>query len=196
MIVYTCFVLNKHQQKTEATKAKLFSAAQRTFAKYGFEAATIERIAKIAGFSRGAFYAHFKTKEDLFLAMLEDRASSEVQRFRSAVQDHAREEWTQIIWQVCTERLRDVQWSLLQLEFKMYIARRGAKGVKIAERYHSLRENIRQQYLKDLVHKDANTQALFEALTDGLSLQRAYKGSLFTERQAEDVMRRAFDLLI
>ena len=63
-------VANKHQQKSEATRRKLIDAALRIFARDGFEAARLEDIAKESGHTRGAFYANFDTKEDLFLALL------------------------------------------------------------------------------------------------------------------------------
>lgn len=39
----------------------------------GFGAASVEAIAAAAGFSRGAFYSNFATKEELFLELLQDR---------------------------------------------------------------------------------------------------------------------------
>src|SRR5437764_12953955 len=66
--------LNKHQQKTEETRHKLLKSAQKVFARVGFEAASIQDIAKDAGHTRGAFYAHFGCKEDLFFALLEHEA--------------------------------------------------------------------------------------------------------------------------
>jgi AcrR family transcriptional regulator len=195
--------LNKHQQKTEATKAKLFKAAQRVFARQGFEAASIDEIAKAAGFTRGAFYAHFKTKEDLFLAMLEERAAKDLKNLRRQLEGASEVDRWNLMGDHCVLRLRDSQWSLLQLEFKLYIARRGAKGVKIAERFQTLRHRIKQRYMDDVLPevvravKSSNTkQIVFEALMDGLALQRAYRGSMFSQEEAERELRSAFDLLI
>jgi AcrR family transcriptional regulator len=67
MHVYNCGVappLNKHQQKTEETRRKLLAAALRIFARDGFERSRLEDIAAEAGYTRGAFYANFATKED------------------------------------------------------------------------------------------------------------------------------------
>jgi AcrR family transcriptional regulator len=186
-------LLNKHQQRTEHTKAKLFGAAQRVFAKRGFEAATIDQIARSAGFSRGAFYAHFKTKEDLFLAMLEDKIATELQKLSAHLKSVPKQEHIGLLRQYCLERFHDLQWALLLLEFKLYLARRGAKAVKLAERYQALRENIKRQYLPEVLPLDPPKLALFEAFMDGLSLQRAYKGALFTAEQAEEALLWAFD---
>ncbi len=43
------------------------------FAKYGYAATSIDRIARAAGVTKGALYYHFKDKEDLLLAAVENR---------------------------------------------------------------------------------------------------------------------------
>ena len=50
---------------------KLLLAAEKIFARDGFEAARLEDIASLAGYTRGAFYANFQSKEDIFFALLE-----------------------------------------------------------------------------------------------------------------------------
>ena len=53
------------------TCEKLFEAAARVFEEQGIGGASIETIAAAAGFSRGAFYSNFKSKDELIIAMLE-----------------------------------------------------------------------------------------------------------------------------
>jgi AcrR family transcriptional regulator len=43
------------------------------FAQHGYAGASVDRIVREAGFSKGTFYWHFKSKEDLFLALVEER---------------------------------------------------------------------------------------------------------------------------
>ncbi|HRA51435.1 helix-turn-helix domain-containing protein [Actinotalea sp.] len=54
------------------TRDRLLDAAFDVFADQGVHAATIEQITDHAGFTRGAFYSNFSTKEELFFA-LKDR---------------------------------------------------------------------------------------------------------------------------
>ena len=54
------------------TCEKLFEAAARVFEQQGIGNASIEAIAAAAGFTRGAFYSNFKSKDELIIAMLED----------------------------------------------------------------------------------------------------------------------------
>jgi AcrR family transcriptional regulator len=53
------------------TRAALLGAGKQLFAKRGFNATTVEAISERARFSRGAFYANFSDKADLFLTILE-----------------------------------------------------------------------------------------------------------------------------
>jgi AcrR family transcriptional regulator len=185
-------MLDKHQRKTLATKWKLFNAAQRMFAECGFETATIDQIARRAGFSRGAFYAHFKNKEDLFFALVQQRASERHAQLRSQLQVGTEEQSRALIWELCKSRLRDSQWSLLQIEFKLYIARRAAKSVKAAAKLQSLRKNVRQ-YSREMLPKQ-DSQVLFEALVDGLCLQRVYNEPFLSDAEIEQIMQQAFDV--
>lgn len=52
------------------TREKLLVSALKTFLQEGYSGATIEGISENAGFSRGAFYAHFTSKEDIFLEIV------------------------------------------------------------------------------------------------------------------------------
>lgn len=60
------------QSRSLDTRQDLLEAARQIFARDGFELARLEDVARVAGKSRGAFYAHFRDKEDVFLAIFED----------------------------------------------------------------------------------------------------------------------------
>ena len=53
------------------TRTRLLDAAVDVFAERGIEGATVELICERAGFTRGAFYSNFSTKEELLLAAAE-----------------------------------------------------------------------------------------------------------------------------
>ncbi|HEY0119631.1 MAG TPA: helix-turn-helix domain-containing protein [Cellulomonas sp.] len=59
-----------------ATRERLLDAAFEVFAEQGVHASTVEQIAERAGFTRGAFYSNFTTKEELFVALMEREDSS------------------------------------------------------------------------------------------------------------------------
>jgi AcrR family transcriptional regulator len=55
------------------TRAQVLDAAERVFARDGLRGASVDKIALEAGYSTGAIYSSFKGKEDLFLALVEER---------------------------------------------------------------------------------------------------------------------------
>lgn len=56
--------------KAERTRADLLAAARKVFAEHGYEGASVADLAKAAGYTKGALYAHFASKEDLFVAVV------------------------------------------------------------------------------------------------------------------------------
>lgn len=54
--------------KVDQTRAELLAAAGRVFAEKGYEGASVGDIAAAAGYTKGALYAHFTSKTELFLA--------------------------------------------------------------------------------------------------------------------------------
>jgi AcrR family transcriptional regulator len=59
------------ERRRELTRQTLLDAAAELFAQKGFVAASLDEIAELAGFSRGAIHHHFESKEDLFLAVID-----------------------------------------------------------------------------------------------------------------------------
>ncbi|GAB1472124.1 TetR/AcrR family transcriptional regulator [Chloroflexota bacterium] len=59
------------QQRSEETRSKITASAIKLFSNRGFSAASVDDICADAGISKGAFYHHFKTKQGLFLALLD-----------------------------------------------------------------------------------------------------------------------------
>jgi AcrR family transcriptional regulator len=58
------------RESQEATRERLIKAAEKAFARRGFDASSVEEIAESAGFSRGAFYSNFRSKDELFVEVL------------------------------------------------------------------------------------------------------------------------------
>jgi AcrR family transcriptional regulator len=56
----------------ETTRAKLLTAAAEEFARAGFERASIDQISLAAGYSKGTIYNYFPSKDELFLAVVEE----------------------------------------------------------------------------------------------------------------------------
>jgi AcrR family transcriptional regulator len=65
-------------KRREATRQKLLDAAAEVFAEMGVDAASVEAICERAGFTRGAFYSNFETKDELMLALTERVAGEKI----------------------------------------------------------------------------------------------------------------------
>jgi AcrR family transcriptional regulator len=59
------------QKRGEETRAELIQAAALAFAEQGYDATSVAQICEGAGVSKGAFYHHFESKQDLFLHLLD-----------------------------------------------------------------------------------------------------------------------------
>jgi len=59
------------QQRSEETRTKIMDAAIKLFSINGYNKASVDDICTEAGISKGAFYHHFKSKQELFLALLD-----------------------------------------------------------------------------------------------------------------------------
>ena len=65
-------IVNRQEQRSASTRAKLIKAARALFARDGYAGVGTEQIARRAGVTRGALYHQFPAKEDLFLAAYEE----------------------------------------------------------------------------------------------------------------------------
>jgi AcrR family transcriptional regulator len=70
------------------TRDKLFEAAARVFEDQGIGGASIEAIALAAGFTRGAFYSNFASKDELIIAMLENHVEQSIRRMHELLARH------------------------------------------------------------------------------------------------------------
>ncbi|NWG07771.1 MAG: TetR/AcrR family transcriptional regulator [Chloroflexi bacterium] len=59
------------QQRSEETRTKIMESAVKLFSTQGYNKASVDDICAEAGISKGAFYHHFKSKQGLFLALLD-----------------------------------------------------------------------------------------------------------------------------
>ena len=72
MIAYDPKVPRSQQERSETTRAAAISAARAIFAERGYDAASIDEIAKRAGISKGALYHHYRDKTEILAAAYED----------------------------------------------------------------------------------------------------------------------------
>jgi AcrR family transcriptional regulator len=114
----------KHELKTQETRELLLRAAEQIIVRDGYENAELGEIAKLAGRTKGAIYAQFKSKEDVFLALVQENALR-----RRAMMQRMLEASASIEGNLATLRkyflefATDDIWGFLLLEFKLYTVR-------------------------------------------------------------------------
>jgi len=60
-------------ERREQTRQELLTAAEACFVSHGFHASSVDEVAERAGYTKGAVYSNFASKEDLFFAVYERR---------------------------------------------------------------------------------------------------------------------------
>ena len=68
------------RRRREETVERLLDAALETFAEQGFAAASVEDVCSRGGFTRGAFYSSFRTKDELFAALMHREVERDLAR--------------------------------------------------------------------------------------------------------------------
>lgn len=136
--------LNRKQKKAE-TRALLLKSASMVFKRRGLQGASLEEIAEEAGFSRGAVYSNFKNKEDLFLALGDERNiawervfSEKLETTEQSPEARAREAG-QLIADVLDE---DSKVFPLDMEFWSHAIRNEKLRCRLAKQYDELRLSI------------------------------------------------------
>ncbi len=126
------------------TRAALLRAATNAICRDGLGGASIDRIAADAGYTKGAFYANFDSKEQLFLVMLEEKFDAELERLQAAIASpgepvalarEAAEDFLRLVD-------RDPQWPRLYQEFAAHAARNDSFRAQFAARQRALRERM------------------------------------------------------
>lgn len=75
----------------ENTRARLLEAAAQVFAEVGLDGASVEAVCERAGFTRGAFYSNFESKDELFLMLAASVSDVRVNAVRERVEQMAAE---------------------------------------------------------------------------------------------------------
>lgn len=194
---------SRHQERSEATRARLIRAAEKIFARDGFEAAKLQEIAAEAGYTRGAFYANFESKEDLFLALLEGEISSRISTVEQMTRDltdpkeklHA---FREFFLTICQDR----RWSLLALEFKLFAVRHPEVKARLTAMNRRLvgpRIGLLQAIMEGSGRKlPISPQAVamsLSAVTNALSLEHMLDRSLMPETALKEILANYFDSL-
>jgi len=162
------------------TREKLFEAAARVFEEEGIGAASVEAIAAAAGFTRGAFYSNFASKEELIIAMLEDHVELSIRRCLELLARHKNpDDFIDAFRNMDRTRQDPLGRSpLLHMEMILFVARAEKRRPELAKRLRA-----RRQLVTEIVETTAKNSgrnfvnpawvgAILLALEDGFRLHR------------------------
>jgi AcrR family transcriptional regulator len=163
------------------TREKLFEAAARVFEEQGIGGASIEAIAAAAGFTRGAFYSNFTSKDELIIAMLEDHVEQTIRRNLDLLARHKNiVDFIEALKTMDRSRHDPLGRSpLLHMEMILFVARAEKRRPELAKRLRARRQLITDIVETTLKNSGRNgalnptwTGAILLALEDGFRLHR------------------------
>ena len=135
-------------ERQARTRDALLSSAAKLFRQLGLEGTSVEQIAREAGYTKGAFYANFESKEDLFLVMLDEKFAANEERLDGALSGGgppaeaaraAAEEFVRFVWS-------DPDWPKLFFEFTAYAGRNERFRRALAERYARTQRRMTERF--------------------------------------------------
>lgn len=172
--------------KKEETRKALIRSAASCFARVGFEASTIDMIAEDADFSRGAFYSHFSSKDEIFLLLLSEHLEADLATLGPALQKVCSPKELIERTQSRYRNLgKDEDWCLLFSEFQLYVMRDGMEAAEFKNLFDDYRAKLGVLIKEccdriDLKLKITPYELVVSqlAIAHGLSLQRVSNPSI------------------
>src|ERR1700726_5216545 len=165
----------------DETCEKLFEAGAPAFEEQGIGGARIEAIAAAAGFTRGAFYSNFKSKDELIIAMLEDHVEQTIRRNLDLLDRHKNlADFIDALKTIDRSHQDPLARSpLLHMEMILFVARAEKRRPDLAKRLRARRKLIADIVETTLKNSGKNgalnpawTGSIVLALEDGFRLHR------------------------
>lgn len=197
---------NKHELRTRETRARLLQAAETIFVRDGYEGAELGEIAALAGRTKGAIYAQFKSKEDIFLALIEDHTKCyRAQMEKVLARSTSIEENIAAVRDFYLQRAADQAWSLLLLEFKLFAMRHPESKKRLESFYSGILSEYDEKRIADILGpaakgKNAISRVVaiqsLQPMISGLAVEAQLKGTLSDKNVIRKVATRIFDALL
>src|SRR5664279_5752239 len=194
---------SRRQGRTELTRALLIQSAKKIFARDGFEAAKLEEIAADAGYTRGAFYANFESKEDLFFALLEKEISSRIAALEQEMgKVREPEAKMRTMREFFLSKTLDRRWCLLALEFKLFAVRHPEVRRRLAAMHRrfvgprvGFLDGVMKALGRELPASSYVTGVSMAALGTSLTLEYMLDPAMMPEGDVLRIMSNFFDSL-
>jgi len=132
-------------RRRAATRERLLEAAREVLAREGIQGASVEHICDQAGFTRGAFYSNFTSKDDLVLAVFDRERELMFETLRAAADPasyagmDAVEAFGVIMDRFLLMQPQDREWYLVHAEFQLRGVRDDAVGREFVAAWRQVR---------------------------------------------------------
>lgn len=176
----------KRLEKSLQTKKELMDAAISLFGKKGFNATTVSEITEKAGYAKGNFYRYWKSKDDIFLDIMEQRLN-DYRRKRQDGLDKARsiEDVMEVIVDFLDTIIDDRNWSKVFLEFTMHAFSDEHLKKKLNSSNYRLSTDLFAEILSPF-YKDFSRAkklgALVTAIFEGFLIQQALETKVIDKK--------------
>ena len=198
--------LNKHELRTRETRELLLQAAEKIFVRDGFEAAELGEIAALAGRTKGAIYGQFKSKEDIFLALVELRtARSRAQMRELLAVSTSVEQNMRAMRQFYFKLGEDQSWAILLLEFKLFAIRHPEAKKRFLGFFEGMISSRQEKQFaqilgspgtgKDVLSRFVAVQML-QPMLCALAIEAEFDPELVKDDIRKKVIGRIFDALL
>ncbi|WP_434778715.1 TetR/AcrR family transcriptional regulator [Neisseria sp. Ec49-e6-T10] len=151
--------MNKREEQKKHTRQRLLIAAATCFAEKGYSGCSVADIATRAGVSQGNLYVHFKNKEHLFQAMIEEEHQQGAQKAKQAANST---HFLQGIITLMTDCIRDVGFPIDHRLWTEILAV-CARDESIRQTFVSSDQAMREVFI-DLLKKAANAGEIDHSL--------------------------------
>ena len=130
-------------ERREQTREGLIEAADQLFASGGFHATTLDQIAAAAGYTKGAVYSNFASKEDLFFGVYERRSQRTVAHVERVLAEHGPAAGLErLAGDTSARRGRDDRWLAVFFEFWAHAIRNPEYRARFAEIHARLQRPV------------------------------------------------------
>jgi AcrR family transcriptional regulator len=196
--------LSRQEARTAATQQRLLAAAETVFARDGFEAARLEDIAALAGYTRGAFYAHFEGKEDIFFALLEQWVAERIAEVNAVLEkEKSPQARLRALRDHYMHSRKDRRLVLLSLEFKLFAIRHPETHARLRARHERLRAcggDFVRRAAKALGHTlpipSGAAATGLGALSNALVLEHLFDQTAVTDQDIRHLLGVVFDAIL
>jgi AcrR family transcriptional regulator len=193
----------RQTERTLATRRKLLDAAKRIFAKDGFEAARLEDIAAGAGYTRGAFYANFKSKEDIFFALFEEWVRERIESLTNAIRRHSSpSEKLAALRSHYAELATDRRLVLISMEFKLFALHHPEAHARLRRSHRRIRASFAELFSEIMTALGKTVpiaypaaSACLGAVSQGLLLEHLLDLKTLSDGDVRNVLGLFFDAI-